>query len=36
MTRRDLQLAARDRGAVGAGKAFDASAPITAIHPPPR
>jgi fumarylpyruvate hydrolase len=34
MTRRDLQLAARDRGRPWEpGKAFDASAPISAIHP---
>jgi fumarylpyruvate hydrolase len=34
MTRRDLQLAARDRGRPWEpGKAFDCSAPITAIHP---
>ena len=34
MTRRDLQLAARDRGRPWEpGKAFDASAPIGAIHP---
>lgn len=34
MTRRDLQLAARDRGRPWEpGKAFDHSAPISAIHP---
>ena len=34
MTRRDLQLAARDRGRPWEpGKAFDDSAPISAIHP---
>jgi fumarylpyruvate hydrolase len=34
MTRRDLQLAARDRGRPWEpGKAFDRSAPISAIHP---
>lgn len=34
MTRRDLQLAARDRGRPWEpGKAFDESAPITALHP---
>ena len=37
MTRRDLQLAARDRGRPWEpGKAFDESAPITAIHPASR
>jgi fumarylpyruvate hydrolase len=37
MTRRDLQLAARDRGRPWEpGKAFDESAPITAIHPAAR
>jgi fumarylpyruvate hydrolase len=37
MTRRDLQLAARDRGRPWEpGKAFDQSAPITAIHPAAR
>lgn len=34
MTRRDLQLAARERGRPwGPGKAFDQSAPISPIHP---
>ena len=34
LTRRDLQLAARDRGRPWEpGKAFDRSAPISAIHP---
>jgi fumarylpyruvate hydrolase len=37
LTRRDLQLAARDRGRPWEpGKAFDESAPITAIHPASR
>src|SRR5690606_23737685 len=34
LTRRDLQLAARDKGRPwDVGKAFDHSAPVTAIHP---
>ncbi|MFM2041920.1 MAG: hypothetical protein RLY86_496 [Pseudomonadota bacterium] len=34
LTRRDLQLAARDQGRPwDTGKAFDLSAPLTAIHP---
>jgi fumarylpyruvate hydrolase len=37
MTRRDLQLAARDRGRPWEpGKGFDESAPISAIHPASR